>query len=186
MLRSNYGKCMLELMAQMPGAPQPAAVGAVLDLGCAAGLSSLALRQLFPAAHITGIDLSPHMVAVGRYHQQQREVSAGCSSAWFIVGSIASPAHRAEAGWLADLSAHKWLQQVHRLQRLRGLGVVPFPCFSLFSCHAHAWWGRSVCVAARLPPNQLQNACCAAEPPMVAGWLGCGALPASKSLTNTV
>jgi predicted TPR repeat methyltransferase len=74
MLRSNYGKCMLQLMAEMPGAPQPNSVQAVLDVGCAAGLSSLALRELFPAAHITGVDLSPHMVAVGRYHQEQREV----------------------------------------------------------------------------------------------------------------
>ncbi|WIA18170.1 hypothetical protein OEZ85_009645 [Tetradesmus obliquus] len=77
MLRSNYGKCMLQLMAETPGAPQPSAVQAVLDVGCAAGLSSLALRELFPAAHITGVDLSPHMVAVGRYHQEQREVASG-------------------------------------------------------------------------------------------------------------
>lgn len=65
-------------MQQLPGATDPANVKAVLDVGCATGLSSLALTQLFPSAHITGVDLSPHMVAVGRYHQQQREVGVGC------------------------------------------------------------------------------------------------------------
>lgn len=66
---------MLQLLQDMPGAPQPAAVQNVVDVGCAAGVSSQALRELFPAAHVTGIDLSPYMIAVGRYHQEQREVS---------------------------------------------------------------------------------------------------------------
>ncbi|KAF8061941.1 menG [Scenedesmus sp. PABB004] len=78
-LRSSYGRCLLQLMADAPGAPAPGDVRAVLDLGCATGLSSLALRELFPAAHVTGVDLSPHMVAVGRYHQQRREAAAGAA-----------------------------------------------------------------------------------------------------------
>ncbi len=65
---------MLELMQQLPAAQAPSEVKAVLDLGCATGLSSLALTELFPAAHVTGVDLSPHMVAVGQYHQERREV----------------------------------------------------------------------------------------------------------------
>lgn len=73
-LRASYGRCMLSLMQALPAPCDPAAVRSVLDIGCATGLSSLALAELFPGAAITGIDLSPHMVAVGRYHQQQREV----------------------------------------------------------------------------------------------------------------
>lgn len=46
----------------------------ILDVGCATGLSSLALAKAFPEAQITGIDLSPHFLAVGRFEQQQREV----------------------------------------------------------------------------------------------------------------
>lgn len=82
-LRSSYGRCILELMRQLPSAQAPADVKAVLDLGCATGLSSLALSELFPAAQITGLDLSPHMVAVGRYHQERREVGivAVCAKA---------------------------------------------------------------------------------------------------------
>lgn len=73
-LRSSYGSRMLDLMQSLPASAAPGQVQAVLDLGCATGLSSLALTQLFPAAHVTGVDLSPHMVAVGRYHQEKRQV----------------------------------------------------------------------------------------------------------------
>lgn len=65
---------MMLLMQQQPQLQDPAAVKAVLDVGCATGLSSLALTELFPSAHVTGVDLSPYMVAVGQFHQQQRQV----------------------------------------------------------------------------------------------------------------
>jgi trans-aconitate methyltransferase len=71
---------MLSLMQQLPSVQAPGEVQAVLDLGCATGLSSLALAQLFPAAQITGVDLSPHMVAVGRYHQERRQVRTAAAS----------------------------------------------------------------------------------------------------------
>lgn len=80
-LRSSYGSRMLDLMQALPAAAAPGQVQAVLDLGCATGLSSLALTQLFPAAHVTGVDLSPHMVAVGRYHQEKRQV---CVCVWWL------------------------------------------------------------------------------------------------------
>lgn len=70
-LRSTYGERMLQLMSQL-GCAAPGQVGKVLDMGCATGLSSLALRELFPAAHITGVDLSPHFLAVADYEQQKR------------------------------------------------------------------------------------------------------------------
>lgn len=77
---------MLELLRDLPGAPVPSSVQHVLDVGCAAGVSSQALREPFPAAHITGIDLSPYMIAVGRYHQEQRQV-------WLSVQHIARNLH---------------------------------------------------------------------------------------------
>ncbi len=57
--------------------PQPPA--AILDLHCTVGLSSFALRQAFPAAEVTGLDFSPHYLAVAQHHNEQRR---GGVSAW--------------------------------------------------------------------------------------------------------
>jgi hypothetical protein len=50
-LRSSYNDVMA------PQLKRP--VKDVLDMGCATGLSTLALRRAFPDANITGVDLSP-------------------------------------------------------------------------------------------------------------------------------
>lgn len=48
----------------------------VLDLGAATGLSSLALADaLGPSAQVTGVDLSPHFVAVGRVEMARRRLA---------------------------------------------------------------------------------------------------------------
>jgi len=49
----------------------------VVDLGCATGLSSLAILESFPGAQVTGVDLSPHFLAVGQYDQQKRMAQPG-------------------------------------------------------------------------------------------------------------
>ncbi|GJQ09092.1 hypothetical protein GpartN1_g883.t1 [Galdieria partita] len=38
----------------------------ILDVGCGTGTSSMDLQQLFPYAKVTGIDLSPYMIAVAK------------------------------------------------------------------------------------------------------------------------
>lgn len=64
----------------------PASVKAIVDLGCATGLSSRALLDAFPGAAVTGVDLSPYFLAVGRYEQREREVGrAGCACAYMFV-----------------------------------------------------------------------------------------------------
>jgi trans-aconitate methyltransferase len=73
---------MLQLMEQMGVSKER--VSDVVDLGCATGLSTLALQEILPQANFTGVDLSPHFLAVGRYNQQQREVSSITGTA--IVG----------------------------------------------------------------------------------------------------
>jgi SAM-dependent methyltransferase len=71
-LRYSYSARMRELMAAAGAAPGD--VKAVADLGCATGLSSRALLEAFPGAAVTGVDLSPYFLAVGRYEQREREV----------------------------------------------------------------------------------------------------------------
>jgi len=73
-LRSNYSLKMQQLMRER--GVDPASIHSIVDLGCATGLSSLALLEAFPAACLTGVDLSPYFLAVGRYEQREREVRA--------------------------------------------------------------------------------------------------------------
>lgn len=71
-LRGGFSRCTKQLLGEM-GVPPPQRI---LDVGCAIGLSSQELASAFPGAEITGVDLSPHMVAVGSYLQRQREAAA--------------------------------------------------------------------------------------------------------------
>ncbi|CBJ30227.1 Methyltransferase type 11 [Ectocarpus siliculosus] len=65
-LRGNFHQRMKEMLK----GPEPKDI---LDIGCSTGLSTLKLAETFPLARITGVDLSPHMLAVGRYFLRTRE-----------------------------------------------------------------------------------------------------------------
>ncbi|GBG61394.1 hypothetical protein CBR_g20425 [Chara braunii] len=43
----------------------------ILDIGCSIGLSANALADAFPDAQVTGLDASPHFLAVASYRQKQ-------------------------------------------------------------------------------------------------------------------
>lgn len=66
LLRSAYDQQQVNLGAFVEDR------GVIVDLGCGTGTgSTVRLSKLYPqASKIIGIDLSPHMVAVGRYLQQ--------------------------------------------------------------------------------------------------------------------
>lgn len=44
----------------------------ILDIGCSTGLSTIKLHDSFPEAEILGIDLSPYMLAVGKFELNHR------------------------------------------------------------------------------------------------------------------
>ena len=67
---STIGECDLPCSCCQAGARE---VHDAVDLGCATGLSSMHVSRAVPSAQVTGCDLSPHMIAVGR-HLQQRQV----------------------------------------------------------------------------------------------------------------
>jgi ubiquinone/menaquinone biosynthesis C-methylase UbiE len=75
-LRAGYSRCTKTLLEQLDARR----VKDVLDIGCATGLSSLELLRAFPGSHVTGIDLSPYFLAVGRAMQRRREQTAGDAS----------------------------------------------------------------------------------------------------------
>lgn len=47
----------------------------ILDLGCGTGSSSLMLKQAFPEAEVTGLDLSPYMLTMAEYKGQQANLT---------------------------------------------------------------------------------------------------------------
>lgn len=47
----------------------------VLDLGCSVGMSTEALQRAYPNARLTGIDLSPHFLAVARHRARSCNLS---------------------------------------------------------------------------------------------------------------
>eukprot|EP00197_Chlamydomonas_leiostraca_P009764 CAMPEP_0202867472 /NCGR_PEP_ID=MMETSP1391-20130828/9455_1 /ASSEMBLY_ACC=CAM_ASM_000867 /TAXON_ID=1034604 /ORGANISM="Chlamydomonas leiostraca, Strain SAG 11-49" /LENGTH=352 /DNA_ID=CAMNT_0049547519 /DNA_START=24 /DNA_END=1078 /DNA_ORIENTATION=- len=82
-LRAAYGKRLHENMADL--GVDRSKIKDVVDIGCATGLSSLALMDAFPGARVTGIDLSPHFLAVGQWEQRKREAATGKKEALTFV-----------------------------------------------------------------------------------------------------
>ena len=39
----------------------------ILDIGCSVGMSTFAMQAVYPAAHLTGVDLSPYFLSVANY-----------------------------------------------------------------------------------------------------------------------
>lgn len=44
----------------------------ILDLGCGVGLSTFSLQTIYPNARVTGLDLSPHFLAVARHQSHSQ------------------------------------------------------------------------------------------------------------------
>ncbi|MBD2329333.1 class I SAM-dependent methyltransferase [Alkalinema sp. FACHB-956] len=68
-LRQSYHKV---LQQELPIAPRD-----IVDLGCSVGMSTFALQETFPGSKITGVDLSPHFLAVARYRTELRQAGKG-------------------------------------------------------------------------------------------------------------
>ncbi|MBJ7296070.1 MAG: class I SAM-dependent methyltransferase, partial [Dolichospermum sp.] len=47
----------------------------ILDLGCPVVLSTFVLQVVYPQAKITGLDLSPYLLAVANYRTKQRRLA---------------------------------------------------------------------------------------------------------------
>lgn len=59
-----------QLLAAIDGQPRH-----ILDLGCGTGSSTLLLKQAFPQADVTGVDLSPYMLAIAHRRAQAANVT---------------------------------------------------------------------------------------------------------------
>ena len=97
----------------------------IIDLGCAAGLSTAELHRVFPEASITGIDLSPYFLSVGKVLQQKVQ--------------FASASPNVSAYNLGHMMAEKWCPEPDDMQ---------IPSFSHCSITASAalpvfWWCKN-------------------------------------------
>jgi ubiquinone/menaquinone biosynthesis C-methylase UbiE len=85
-LRASFHATAARFLRGVAAAPTTA-----LDVGCATGLSSRALRAAHPGVRITGVDLSPYFLAVGAYLQAQR-AAAGEAEPPFVFLHAAAEA----------------------------------------------------------------------------------------------
>ncbi len=64
-LRKSYHDVVKKAL---PTAPQQ-----ILDLGCSVGMSTFAMQEVYPAAQLTGLDLSPYFLSIANYRSQQKK-----------------------------------------------------------------------------------------------------------------
>ncbi|NUN66265.1 class I SAM-dependent methyltransferase [Pseudanabaena biceps] len=62
-LRQSYLDIVKEKLPQ----PQD-----ILDIGCSVGMSTFSLHKAYPSAKITGLDLSPHFLAIANYNTRTK------------------------------------------------------------------------------------------------------------------
>jgi ubiquinone/menaquinone biosynthesis C-methylase UbiE len=63
-LRQSYHQVLQQEIVEQPQN--------ILDIGCGVGLSTFALQKTYPESNISGLDLSPHFLAVANYQNQQK------------------------------------------------------------------------------------------------------------------
>jgi len=68
-LRESYHEKMCTMLKCTPRA--------VVDIGCATGLSTFGLHQCFPDATVIGVDLSPYFVTVANYRLKEHSEALG-------------------------------------------------------------------------------------------------------------
>jgi len=72
-LRASYLGSLQEYWAETHSGP----IKAVADIGCSVGVSTAYLREAYPDAEVTGLDLSPYFLSVAKLLERERAVAAG-------------------------------------------------------------------------------------------------------------
>jgi len=65
-LRESYHQNLLKHISPSPTK--------ILDFGCSVGMSTFALKKLYPESQITGLDLSPYYLAIAQYRTRKNQV----------------------------------------------------------------------------------------------------------------
>ncbi|AFY92008.1 class I SAM-dependent methyltransferase [Chamaesiphon minutus] len=64
-LRQSYHDLVTKALATPPER--------ILDIGCSVGMSTFAMQEVYPQAHVTGLDLSPYFLSIANYRAQQTQ-----------------------------------------------------------------------------------------------------------------
>lgn len=48
----------------------------ILDIGCSVGMSTFAMQEVYPAAQLTGLDLSPYFLTIANYRAEQKQTKS--------------------------------------------------------------------------------------------------------------
>jgi ubiquinone/menaquinone biosynthesis C-methylase UbiE len=64
-LRQSYHDLVTKALAIAPER--------ILDIGCSVGMSTFAMQEVYPQAHLTGLDLSPYFLSIANYRAQQQQ-----------------------------------------------------------------------------------------------------------------
>ena len=63
--RQSYHDLVVQAL---PNPPQN-----ILDIGCSVGMSTFAMQAVYPAAQLTGLDLSPYFLSIANYRSAQKQ-----------------------------------------------------------------------------------------------------------------
>jgi ubiquinone/menaquinone biosynthesis C-methylase UbiE len=77
-LRASYHKLLQKNLSIQPQN--------ILDIGCSVGMSTFALKEIYPEGKMTGLDLSPHFLAVANYRSRERNYNIN----WLHAGAEAT------------------------------------------------------------------------------------------------
>jgi ubiquinone/menaquinone biosynthesis C-methylase UbiE len=66
-LRQSYHDLIVQAL---PTPPQT-----ILDIGCSVGMSTFAMQEIYPQAHLTGLDLSPYFLSIANYRAEQKSAT---------------------------------------------------------------------------------------------------------------
>ncbi|MCO5556222.1 hypothetical protein L7F22_009768 [Adiantum nelumboides] len=75
-LRDGYHEKLLSMLKLRPTT--------ILDIGCATGLSTFGLYEIFPGAQVIGVDLSPYFLSVANYRLKERQSNEARRAVKFV------------------------------------------------------------------------------------------------------
>jgi ubiquinone/menaquinone biosynthesis C-methylase UbiE len=92
----------------------------ILDIGCSVGVSSRWLAAFWPSASVTGLDLSPHFLAVAELRERQREEGSLGDEVGNGLVTPGSALHNGEQRWVQMEGVMEGAKRRQRIRYIHG------------------------------------------------------------------